>query len=162
VKAYLALEFFWWKCNVRSTEHLFAEMNSNKPFMDGSSNKANGFVLVKGGHSKSTRLLHLLRRITSVQNQCLEINTFFSHRNIENSETLTFYRRFSTPSLGVDDASFWKCWRMVYKLITRKSLCSKTFKPRVDHLLDPQNLFRQIVFAYIEIIRWLTDFGLLL
>ena len=125
-------------------------------------NIANGFVLVKGGHSKSTRLLHLLRRITSVQNQCLEINTLFSHRNIKISETSSFYRRFSTPSLGVDDALFWKCWRVVYKLITRKSLCSKTFKTRVIILLDPQNFFQQIVFAYIEIIRWLTDCGLLL
>jgi len=43
-------------------------MNSNKHSFDGSSKPAIGCVLVKGGHSKSTRLLHLLRRITSVQN----------------------------------------------------------------------------------------------
>lgn len=83
-------------------------------------------VLVKGGYSKSTWLLHLLRGRPSAQNMCLEISTFLWVRNITVSEALSFYRRFSTPMMSVSTAFSWICWWVVYKQHF-KSLCFKTF-----------------------------------
>lgn len=88
-------------------------------------------VLVKGGHSESTWLLHLLRGRPSAKNLCLEISTFFWVRNNSVSEALSFYRRFSTPIMGVANASNWMYWWVVYNLVTTKSFCSKTLKTGV-------------------------------
>lgn len=158
MKAYLALELFLLSVSsqIDKTAFLGDELQS-KFLWTVLLDIAISCVLVKGGHSKSTWLLHLLRGRPSAQNMCLGISTFFWVRNISVSEALSFYRRFSNSNYGR-----YNCFMLemlmsgLHNFFKQGLYALRLWQLELIILHDPQILW-QIVFAWYEIIKWLTD-----